>query len=287
MAITIRPSTAADTDAIARVVFEAFKSIHERHGFPRDFPTMEFATQFATGWNGHPAIWGVVAEADGAVVGVNFLSERNAIRGVGPIGVLPGAQGERIGRRLMDAILERARSADGIRLVQDSFNMGSLSLYTSLGFAVKEPLVLVTGTPRGPVTSSIDVRPMTADDLDACGRLCVAAHGFARTNELRDALPTLTPAVAVRDGRIVAYMSAPHFAILNHGVAECEEDLRALLLGAAARDPTPLALLVPTRRGETFRWALRSGMRAVKPMTLMELGSYEEPNGSWFPSVEY
>src|SRR4051812_34289812 len=117
MEVTLRPSTENDNGAIARIVFEAFKSIHDRHGFPRDFPSIEFATQFATAWNSHPMVWGVVAERGAEVVGVNFLAERSAIRGVGPIGVLPEVQGGRVGRGMMDAILERARAAEGVRLV--------------------------------------------------------------------------------------------------------------------------------------------------------------------------
>ena len=287
MEITIRPATAADTNAIARIVYEAFKSIHGRHGFPLDFPTLEFAASFAANWNGHPGIWPVVAELDGTPVGVNFLAERNSIRGVGPIGVLPDVQARHVGRRLMEAILERGRGADGIRLVQDSFNMSSLSLYTSLGFEVREPLVLLQGAPAGGAPPGTHVRPMTADDLEQCARLCRAVHGFDRTGELRAALAMLAPTAAVRGDRVVAYMSAPHFAILNHGVAENEDDMLALLLGTASQRSEPLALLVPTRVSGLFRWGLAHGMRAVKPMTLMTLGSYREPSGSYFPSVEY
>jgi hypothetical protein len=93
--------------------------------------------------------------------------------------------------------------------------------------------------------------------------------------------------VAERDGRIVAYASAPHFAILNHGVAETEDDLRALLCGAAAGRPDPLALLVPTRQAALYRWCLAQGLRSTKPMTLMARGRWQEPRGSWFPSIEY
>ena len=58
-----------------------------------------------------------------------------------------------------------------------------------------------------------------------------------------------------------------------------------LLLGAAAQVQEPLAFLVPTRRSELFRWCLREGFRAVKPMTLMAMGSYQEPRGVCCPSV--
>ena len=38
----------------------------------------------------------------------------------------------------MEAVIERGRERPGIRLLQDGFHMRSLSLYTSLGFDVKD-----------------------------------------------------------------------------------------------------------------------------------------------------
>jgi hypothetical protein len=69
-------------------------------------------------------------------------------------------------------------------------------------------------------------------------------------------------------------------------VAETEEDMKGLLLGAAAATDEPIALLVPLRSG-LFSWCLEQGLRAVKPMNVMTRGEYEEPRGSWFPSVLY
>jgi GNAT superfamily N-acetyltransferase len=99
-----------------------------------------------------------VAESEGQVIGSNFLDERDPIRGVGPVTVDPLVQVRGIGRRLMEAVLERARGAVGVRLVQDSFNMLSVSLYASIGFEVKEPLLLMRGKPNGKLPSGIVVR---------------------------------------------------------------------------------------------------------------------------------
>ena len=72
----------------------------------------------------NPAFFGVVAEEDGRIVGSNFLDERCAVRGVGPITIDPDAQSRGVGRKLMQAVIERGRSqqAPSIRLVQDAFN---------------------------------------------------------------------------------------------------------------------------------------------------------------------
>ncbi|MCW2983537.1 MAG: hypothetical protein JWR63_1107, partial [Conexibacter sp.] len=117
-----------------------------------------------------------------------FLDERGPIRGVGPISVDPQAQGTGVGRELMEAALKRGEGARGMRLLQDSFNVQSLSLYASLGFDVKEPAVVVSGRPRSAPAAGIDVRPLQEDDVKTCERLCLRVHGFERTNELRDAL---------------------------------------------------------------------------------------------------
>ena len=36
-----------------------------------------------------------------------------------------------------------------------------------------------------------------------------------------------------------------------------------------------------------FRWTLEQGLGVVKPMNVMARGGYQEPRGSWFPSVLY
>ena len=84
----------------------------------------------------------------------------------------------------------------------------------------------------------------------------------------------------------MAYASTVTFWPMAYGVAENEEDMKALLLGASAAADEPLALLVPIESG-LFRWSLEQGLRAVKPMNVMALGEYQEPRGSWFPSVIY
>ena len=120
------------------------------------------------------------------------------VRGVGPIAVDPAAQAGGIGRRLMEAILQRAGGLP-TRLLQETFNMRSMSLYASLGFEVKDLYVLVSGRPSVQ-HSECEVRPMTESDLDGCERLQLKAIGFSRINELRTALKAGTPWVAVRNG---------------------------------------------------------------------------------------
>jgi len=187
----------------------------------------------------------------------------------------------------MEAVLERARGARGVRLLQDSFNVQSLSLYAALGFDTQEILVALSGAPSSAPPSSWEIRSLTASDMTGCEVLHQSVHGHPRTNELRDALATGAPIVALRGGRVRAYMAAPTIWLANHGVAEAEEDMQALLLGAARMLKQPLSFLMPIRRAALFRWCLTQGFRAIRPMTLMTIGEYREPQGSYFPTVLY
>ena len=69
-----------------------------------------------------------------------------------------------------------------VRLVQESFNMASLSLYTSIGFTVVEPLVLMETIPADRADAS--VRPLVAGDLAECDALCKRILKVSRKNEL-------------------------------------------------------------------------------------------------------
>jgi predicted N-acetyltransferase YhbS len=205
---------------------------------------------------------------------------------VGPISVDPDRQDAGVGRSLMEAVIERGTHSRGTRLLQDGFNLRSLSLYASLGFEVREPTVVMSGKPASGPVAGIDVRPLRRADVQACEELCRRVHGFERTNELRVAMRAFAPVVAVREGGVVAYATALAFWPMAHGVAETDEDMQALLLGAAAASDEPLAILVPMR-SRLFAWCLGEGLRSVKPMNLMTLGFYQEPRGAWFPSVLY
>jgi predicted N-acetyltransferase YhbS len=284
--VALREIEPGDTEECGRICYEAFGGIHDHHRFPRDFPKLEMAVGLISNWINHPKVWGVVAEIDGKIVGSNFLDERDAVPGVGPITVDPQGQNAGVGRALMEAVIERRKDAPSIRLVQDGFHMRSLSLYASLGFEVTASCVVMSGEPHDRPHSDVEVRPVTEDDIAECAALCKKVHGFERTGALRDAIRAFAPFAALRDGRIVAYASTVTFWPMAYGVAETEEDMKALLVGAAAAAGDPITLLVPLRSG-LFRWSLAQGLHAVKPMNVMTRGPYEEPRGSWFPSVLY
>ena len=308
MTIQIRAMRQEDVERCGRICHAAFKDIAQRHNFRPDFPTPESAIQLTQGFFASPDVFSVVAERDGEVIGSNHLWEYDAIRAVGPITVDPNAQAKGAGRMLMEAVIERGTTSDnadqsgqevanqsrqriksaGVRLVQDSFNATSLSLYTSLGFDVREPLVLMEGRLTGDVPPDVTVRTLREEDYESCAELCRMVHGFDRVNELKNTPPFLTSFVALRDGRITAYASAPQFWALNHAVAETMSDMCALLTGAGKLlQGEPISFLLPTRQSDLFRWCMQNGLRVLKPMTLMSMGEYHEPRSCYLPSVGY
>ena len=277
-----------DVERCGGICYAAFRDIAERHAFRPDFPTPEAAIQLTQAFFANLDVFSVVAERDGEVVGSNHLWEYDAIRAVGPITVDPNAQAKGAGRMLMEAVIERGKQSAGVRLVQDSFNSTSLSLYASLGFEVREPLALMEGQVEGDVSPDVTVRTLKEDDYASCAELCRVVHGFDRINELKNTPPFLTSFVAVRDGRITAYASAPQFWALNHAVAETRSDMCALLTGAGnLLQGEPISFLLPTRQSSLFRWCLQKGLRVLKPMTLMSTGEYREPRSYYLPSVGY
>ncbi len=288
--IIIRPAEEADTDACGRICYDAFRIVNERHGFPSVFPSLEIATRRVAGFIRHPSIFAVVAEdgdRNGQIIGFNFLSERDPMRAIGPIAVNPTAHGSGIGRRLMEAVLERARGARSIRLLQETYNVQSLSLYAALGFDPRELFVVMAGIPRGSPLSDWQIRHLTTADLAECEALHERLQGYPRTSELRDAVATGAPVAVFRDGRIRAYMAVPTSWLPNHGVGESEDDMQALIVGTAQVVKEPVSFLLPVRHAALFRWCLAQGLRSSRPMTLMTIGDYREPSASYFPSVCY
>ena len=288
MPIQIRPMKIEDVETCGRICYEAFNGIAESHNFRPDFPTAQAGIDLLRMLFESPYTFSVVAERDGEVIGSNHLAEYDAIRSVGPITVDPAAQAKGAGRMLMEAVIERGKGSVGIRLVQDAFNRASLSLYASLGFDVKEPLALIEGELKGELPPNVTVRAIQEQDYEACAELCRKTHGFDRLNELKHIPPFLTSFVAIRDGRLTAYTSAPHFYPLNHAVAETEEDMQLLLIGAGnLSQGRPLSFLLPTRQTSLFRWCLKQGLQLMKPLTLMAMGEYHEPRSCYLPSVGY
>lgn len=281
----LRPGTRDDAEVCGRICYEAFGTIADAHGFPREFPAPEVAIGLLTMLLGHRGFYAVVAELDGRVVGSNFLDERSPVVGVGPITVSPDVQDRAIGRTLMEDVLRRAaeQGAPGIRLLQTTYHNRSLSLYAKLGFQVRELVACLQGPPIDTLIPGYEVRAATTEDEASCDALCQQVHGHHRSGEVADALAQGSALVVEHDNRISGYSTG--LAFFGHTVGESNEDLKALI--ASAREFGGPGILVPASNSELFSWCLDHGLRMFEPMTLMTIGLYNQPAGSYLPSVLY
>jgi predicted N-acetyltransferase YhbS len=285
VSIVIREIRPEDARECGRICYEAFAAIANAHNFPPDLPNVDIAAGLVGRMIGNEGTFAVVAEEDGRVLGSNFLQEADAIAGIGPITIDPAAQNRGVGAALMKAVLDRAaaRSHAAVRLVQAGYHTRSLSLYSKLGFEVREHLSCFQGTPIKDRIAGAEVRQATEADVAGCNALCRRAHGADRAHEVQQAVGQGVARVVGRGGRITGYTS--QIAFFGHAVGETTDDIKALI--AAADSFGGPGFLVPSRNGELMRWCLAHGLRVTQPMTLMSIGLYSEPVGAWLPSVLY
>ncbi len=281
----MRAMTRADVDDCGRICYEAFHAVATLHHFPPDFPSVEPARELVASLQAHPDFFSVVAESGDRIVGSNFLDERSPIFAVGPVTVDPDVHDGGIGRSLMQAVLDRSvgRAALGVRLVQVAYNTRSMSLYTKLGFATREPLAAILGEPLLQSFKGFDVRGAAAGDMAECNRLCSEVHGHDRGGELRDAIARGSAKVVDRGGRITGYTTG--IGLFGHSVAVSNEDLMALI--GSAEEISGNGFLVPLRNAELLRWCFEQGLRMVYMLNLMALGFYQEPRGAFLASIGY
>ncbi len=280
--VSIRPAMPEDSAVCGQICYDAFLSINAAHGFPCDLPGPEAGASVLSTMFSIPGIYSVVAQLGSRIVGSNCLDERSVIAGVGPITIDPAAQNLGLGRKLMQAVLDHANGrAAGIRLVQAAFHNRSFSLYTSLGFDVREPLACLQGQTTERSVPGCVARPAQPSDLDACNELSRRVHGFDRAAELGQAIQQNTAVVVERGGRITGYATV--LAFFGHATAETNLDMQSLI--ASAESFGGPGILVPTRNSALLRWCLSNGLRVVQPMTLMSIGLYNDPAGAWLPSI--
>ncbi len=271
---------------IARVCFEAFKEIDDRHGFPRGFPTLDSALKVVGMMVEREDFYGVVALIDNKPVGSNFMSVMDQVAGIGPITIDPAYQGKNVGRALMEDVINYAHhnGINRIRLVQASDNVTSLSLFASLGFDVKETIVRMQAVPAANLDDS--VRPIRGPDLTEIEALSKHIYKVSRRNEVAAVSSYgFSAFLRERDGRMVGYFIP---GLFGHGMAETIEDA-LVLIGESARQLQPEAVhfFCPLREANFYRSALKAGCKTLRVANLMAMGPYEPPNRAWMPSVLY
>ena len=271
---------------MGRICYESFKDLHDRHRFPLDLADAAVARRVLGMLVERKDFYSVVALLGGEVVGSNFLSLSDPVAGIGPVTLEPYHQGLGIGRALMQNVIDYGRSngMERIRLLQETFNVSSLSMYASMGFDAREEVAFLQAPPAPAEDPS--VRPVTEADLLAVEQLAAKIYKTSRRNEVAAAIRyRFSPLLRERDGRVTGYLIP---GIFGHGVAETEADASVLVGEMARRMPPEAArFFCPLSQASFFRRVLKMGCRTIKVWTLMTIGPYEAPQEVWMPSVLY
>ena len=236
MALELVPVKPEHVSELGRIAYEAFKDISDRHHFPSDFSSAAMGRMIIGMLTQSEEEYGVAAMMDGQLAGSNFLLVSDEVGGLGPITVEVPLQGHGIGRALMQDVIDHARESgvEKVRLLQDSFNMTSISLCASLGFDTKHPVAVMQPAPGEQPDSSI--RSVIEDDLQAIDELSRRIYKVSRRNEVERSLPMFPSFVRERDGRVSGYLM---MGLIGHGVFETEDDAIAIVGEATRKTPPP------------------------------------------------
>ena len=284
MPIEIRTPTAEHVAELGRIAYDAFHDIATSHGFASDFASVDYARAVVGLLIQQETVHAAAAFDGDRPRGSNFMNMWGDVAGIGPVSVDLDAQGQGIGTLLMQDALQHAgqQGFDQIRLCQESFNMQSLALYSALGFDVKEPLAYVS-LPT-PDAAPDGFRAANGDDHDEMDALCREVYRISRKGEYAALAAAGFPAFVLdRGDRIRGYIIG---TAIGHAVAETDDDMLALHTGIAASMPDSHAY-VPMRQGDLYRRSLAVGARNLKVLNLMAYGPYEEPSGTYCPSVMF
>jgi predicted N-acetyltransferase YhbS len=286
MGTSLRPPREEDADELGRILFDAFAGVAAAYGYRSNVPDISVATAEIWRLLRSPHHYGVIAEADARPVGSNFISFMDEVAGLGPVTVDPRLQGRGIGRSLMLDVLReaRARGWSRVRLQADAPNMGSLGLYTSVGFNVKEPTIVLSAGPDA-TGSDHRIRDARPSDVSSLTAICRRTHTVSRTQEIRAALGDGRGVlVRTHGGEITGYLIP---TVLGHGAATDPADIADLAVVAARRRGAENRMLCFQKHTDLLRYLRSRGFTFVKAMSLMAIGRWDPPRRYAIPSISY
>lgn len=283
--IQFRLATPADTIQCGQICFDAFASIAQQHLFPSEFPCLNATVATIGSMIENEGFYSVVAERNGKIIGSNFLDERGAIVGIGPISVDPDEHNSGIGRQLMQMVIDRAivMNKSGIRLNTAAHHGRTLALYSKLGFKIQAPVIVLQGQQIKACFAQVRVRQAEPEDLFASSQICHMTHGYDRQSEVQEAISLGSACVVEREGRITGYTTGVSF--FGHTVGETNEDIKALI--AATTEYQGVGFLIPALNYELLNWCLKHGLRIVMSMNYMSTGLYNTPRSPYLPGILY
>lgn len=264
----------------------AASSISLRPMTAADLPACH-ALSVTVGWAHRLADWrwmqglgrGVVAEADGAIVGTTlWWLYGEAASSLGMVIVRPDRQGLGIGRRLVEAAL----AAIGDRSMGLIATDEGAPLYARLGFAVTGKVLQQQGTARAADPPRSGLRPVRPNDIDALVALDQAAKGVPRPAAIA-ALADVGDGVALTEGeRITGFAfcrEAGLGRVIGPVAAPDTDGARALIGHWLARHAgTVLRVDTPAESG-IGEWLAAHGLALAGTRTAMTRGALPGASG--------
>ena len=284
--VALRLARPADANSIAKLIFDSFEALSANYGQASDFESPP-ADQTRQRLDKLPQCndFCVVAETEKLLVGVNFIDCHGDIGAIGVLAVLPSFQGQGIGRRLMEAVIEHGKHVGytSQRLLQAAYNARSMGLYLSMKMVVREHLLNFNGTVNGKSNPDISIEQGTDNDVEACSTFCQNFYRTGRSREIEEAAAGGNLFIARESRSITGLTTGIGFA--GFSVASTNDILKSLIVNEKIIEPP--GVLVPAKNHSLVQWCLDSGLKTHQTMNLMTLGEYEEPVGSWLPSINF
>jgi predicted N-acetyltransferase YhbS len=285
MGTTVRQATRKDAQACGRILFEAYKAIATQHGAVPDFASAQETTLACFAALAHPGYYGVVAESEGKVVGTVILDERDSVAGSVGLAVDPNVKGLglvaiQLQRHIINRCTERNQPVRGLVA---TYHHHGYAMDQRFGFELRDAVFWFEGPPLQREVPGHPVRIATREDVEACNRLCVRAHGVPRGGALLDGVLSKSALVVEREGRITGYWAQTG---TGHAVGETTTDLQALICGAS-RFLGGGGPLVPANDVELFRWCYANGFRVIRTMAQMTRGTWQRSELPYLSSTSW
>jgi GNAT superfamily N-acetyltransferase len=289
---TVRALEERDADRAGDVNFVAFYDVALRHGQSPVVTTPGDARGYVRHLLAFDPLGGLVAELDGAIVGMAWIHQRRPVATIGPVAVEPRVQGRGIGRLLVERCIEAAGPRiPQVRLVQESFNPTSLALYLRTGFRVVAPLIELELPPGartiGVGPSGARVRAAVTADRARLVERDARAFGAPRPQSVDLYLRSGRSVVAERGTTLAGYafgIGLGPVAYLGSASADDADVLLELLATLAQElrgERTALRALVPSNDRRLVEGLLGVGFRVFRACHYMVRGGGTAPPSNY------
>lgn len=283
----VRRMAAADVDAVTGVVEAADEAADRAAGRTPEPRTPQRRAYFRAGMqrfvDRDPAgAW--VAVDGGTVTGMAEAIRRESFWGLAMLFVHPDAQGQGVGRALLDAALQYAEGAT-VRMILTSDDPRALRRYSRAGLAIHPAVEAEGSIDRTAIPTGLPGRDGDAGDLDLVAAVDTGLRG-SRAEDVEYLLRagTALEVVDTASGRGYAVHRDHHLVMLG---ATDDATAELLLWRVLAQSGDRLEIWGLTAAQD---WAVRVALAArltVRGAGPLFLSGRPHPPGPWLPSGWY